>query len=232
MLGHPSFGRPQVGFEILNPPLAEFHIVPAEPGCELAAMPVGKLKHRVIEIDADHACLRADFLGENVTDLTRAASKVQDRFALGHKSRRVAAAVITIQDFLGDELEKLRVVSRGAAELCAWPQRPGRVPIENRSLMVDRAAVGRRILKGRDAPDRVGLHQSNPQREGSSKFRVARREWRRHMGIRPSIALAPNRRLSESVYRFRRPACNENGIAGRENQNECVNSRIKRSASR
>ena len=67
-------------------------------------------KHVVVAIDADHFSCLANNLRSDVTDLAAAAAEVEHRLAGVDMLRRVAAAVVALDDFFGDDFEVLRIV--------------------------------------------------------------------------------------------------------------------------
>src|SRR5205085_6518633 len=63
--------------QVLNPPLVERHVVPADATGDLPLILAGQCQHVLVHVDADDPPLRADNLRSDVTDFASAAAEIQ-----------------------------------------------------------------------------------------------------------------------------------------------------------
>ena len=102
--------------QILDAGAFEGDIVPSHTLGHRLAVGFSQIEHGRIEIHADDPALRSHNLRNDVTDLAAAAAQVEHSFALAYEARRIAAAVIAVEDFLGDDLEIFAVVFHRTAQ--------------------------------------------------------------------------------------------------------------------
>jgi hypothetical protein len=88
----------------LNLAAAEFDVVIAELVADRFLIFTAQFKHRRIEVDAYDFALGSNDLGDDVASLAAARSEIEDRFTFMNIPRRIAAAVILFDDFVGDDL--------------------------------------------------------------------------------------------------------------------------------
>src|SRR5262245_18638773 len=74
-----SLNQIQIGSQVLDLAAAEFHVVIAQLVADGFLVFARQLKHRRIEIDADHFAAAADDLGHDVTGLAAAGAQIQNR---------------------------------------------------------------------------------------------------------------------------------------------------------
>src|SRR5206468_4506790 len=70
----------------------------------------GDLKHFVGHIHANDSAFWPNDLPSNETNLSRAAAKIENRFAFAQMTRRITAAVIALDYFLGDDFKIIGAV--------------------------------------------------------------------------------------------------------------------------
>ena len=86
--------------QVLNLAAAKLDVVITEPVADRLLVFARQLQHRRIEIDADHFALGADDLGDDVASLAAAGAQIENRLAFVNITRRIAAAVVFLDDFV------------------------------------------------------------------------------------------------------------------------------------
>lgn len=102
--------------EILNSALAKLHVGVAETLGDDGRVAAGDLEHVIGHVDPDDTSRTPHDLGGDEADFASAAAEVEDGFAGADVTRGIAAAVILVDDLLGNDLEQLGIVLNGAAE--------------------------------------------------------------------------------------------------------------------
>lgn len=102
--------------EILNSTLAKLHVGVTETLGDDGRVAAGDFEHVIGHVDPDHASRTPHDLGGDEADLAGAATEVEDGLAWADVTRGIAAAVILVDDLLGDDLEQFGIVLNGAAE--------------------------------------------------------------------------------------------------------------------
>jgi hypothetical protein len=103
----------QVQAQVLNLPLAELDVVVAQRVADRPLVFTSEMQHRLVEVYADDSPGPSDLLCTDVADLPSAGAQVQNHLSLADPPARIAATVVTLDDFLGQRLQILRVVSIG-----------------------------------------------------------------------------------------------------------------------
>ena len=102
--------------QILNPPAMEGHVVPADATGDFPLMFAGQGQHIVVHVDADDPPLRADNLRSDVADFAAPRAKVEHDLPFAHKARRIAAAVIPLDQLGGEDRQVFLIVAHRATK--------------------------------------------------------------------------------------------------------------------
>ena len=121
----------EVQRQVLDQAAAERQVVVADPTRELGVVAAGQGEHVTVAVDADNPPLGPHHLRGDVADLAATAPQVEHRLSRPEVSRRVAAAVVALQDLDGDRFEIPRVVLHRTAQRRLHPLRPGAISLAN-----------------------------------------------------------------------------------------------------
>src|SRR5204863_2456983 len=102
--------------QILNAAFAEFNIVKSDRLADHRRVLPGQRQHVVIHVHADDAPRRPHNLRGDKTNLPGSAADIQNGFSMLEMFGRVAAAIVVVDDFLWNDLQKLTIVFDGTTK--------------------------------------------------------------------------------------------------------------------
>ena len=118
MFLEPRFELLEVESQILNATFAKFDVIVANSLGDDRRVPIGDFKHRVGHIDTDYFSGAANNLRSNKADLSRSGSEIQNRLSFVDVLGGIAAAIVSLDDFIRNDLQIFFVVIDRAAQGC------------------------------------------------------------------------------------------------------------------
>ena len=133
--------------EILYLAFMKGHVVVTEAISDLLPITFRQCQHLIVHVDAEYPAFGADDLCGDVAYLAPTAAEIEHRFPPMQMPGRIATAIITLQDLLGDGLQIAVIVGDRTAESVFLDAGGLGVAVSYRSFYVD-GCVGHRELLG------------------------------------------------------------------------------------
>jgi len=133
----PALESIDVERQILNSPATKLDVAMSDVFGDRGSRFTSETQHFVIHVDTDHTTFRPDDLGGDEADLTASASEIEQGLIGTDISRGVSAAIVPLDDFVGNRFEQPTVVIDGTTESLFACARRGAVALARRIFCVE-----------------------------------------------------------------------------------------------